>query len=52
MEAVIESKKTLAQLVEPVTIYPQLMKNVYVEIKKKLKMMLKYKKLLKKLKIS
>ena len=34
MEAVIESKKTLAQLVEPVTIYPQLMKNVYVRDKK------------------
>ena len=34
MEAVIESKKTLAQLVEPVTIYPQLMKNVYVKDKK------------------
>ena len=34
MEAVIESKKTLAQLVEPVTIYPQLMKNVYVRNKK------------------
>ena len=34
MEAVIESNKTLAQLVEPVTIYPQLMKNVYVRDKK------------------
>ena len=34
VEAVIESKKTLAQLVEPVTIYPQLMKNVYVRDKK------------------
>ena len=34
MEAVIESKKTLAQLVETVTIYPQLMKNVYVRDKK------------------
>ena len=34
MEAVIESKRTLAQLVEPVTIYPQLMKNVYVRDKK------------------
>lgn len=34
MEAVIESKKTLAQLIEPVTIYPQLMKNVAVKDKK------------------
>ena len=34
MEAVIESKKTIAQLIEPVTIYPQLMKNVPVRDKK------------------
>lgn len=34
MEAVIESKKTLAQLIQPVTIYPQLMKNVSVKDKK------------------
>lgn len=34
MEAVIESKKTLAQLIQPVTIYPQLMKNVAVKDKK------------------
>ena len=34
MEAMIESKRTLAQLVEPVKIYPQLMKNVYVRDKK------------------
>lgn len=34
MEAVIESKKTLAQLIEPVTIYPQLMENVAVKDKK------------------
>jgi phosphoglucosamine mutase len=33
MEAVIESKKTLAQLIQPVTIYPQLMKNVAVRDK-------------------
>lgn len=36
MEAVIESKRTIAQLIEPVTIYPQLMKNVPVRDKKKL----------------
>ena len=30
----MKAKKTLAQLVEPVTIYPQLMKNVYVRDKK------------------
>ena len=34
MEAVIESKRTIAQLIEPVTIYPQLMKNVPVRDKK------------------
>lgn len=34
MEAIIESKQTLAQLTEPVTIYPQLTKNVRVENKK------------------
>ena len=34
MEAVIESKQTLAQLTEPVTIYPQLMQNVAVRDKK------------------
>ena len=34
MEAIIESKQTLAQLIEPVTIYPQLMQNVYVRDKK------------------
>jgi phosphoglucosamine mutase len=34
MEAVIESKKTLAQLIQPVTIYPQLMKNVSVKDKR------------------
>jgi len=34
MEAVIESKKTLAQLIQPVTIYPQLMKNIAVKDKK------------------
>ena len=31
METIVESKKTLAQLVEPVTIYPQLLKNVRVK---------------------
>ena len=30
METIVESKKTLAQLTEPVTIYPQLLKNVKV----------------------
>ena len=34
MEAVIESKRTVAQLADPVTIYPQLMKNVPVRDKK------------------
>lgn len=34
MKAIIESKQTLAQLTEPVTIYPQLTKNVRVENKK------------------
>lgn len=34
MEAVIESKQTLAQLTQPVTIYPQLMRNVAVKDKK------------------
>lgn len=34
MEAVIESKSTLAQLTEAVTIYPQLMQNVAVRDKK------------------
>lgn len=34
MEAVIESKQSLAQLIEPVTIYPQLMQNVAVRDKK------------------
>ncbi len=33
MEAMVESKKTLAQLIEPVTIYPQLLKNVKVKSK-------------------
>lgn len=34
MEAVIESKRSLAQLLEPLTIYPQLMQNVAVRDKK------------------
>ncbi len=34
MEAIIESKKTLAQLTENLVIYPQLMKNVRVKDKK------------------
>lgn len=34
MEAIIESKATLAQLIEPVVIYPQLMQNVAVRDKK------------------
>ena len=33
METIVESKKTLAQLTEPVTIYPQLLKNVKVRSK-------------------
>lgn len=33
METIVESKKTLAQLIEPVTIYPQLLKNVKVKSK-------------------
>ena len=33
MEVIVESKKTLAQLVEPVTIFPQLLKNVRVKDK-------------------
>lgn len=34
MEAIIESKATIAQLIEPVVIYPQLMQNVAVRDKK------------------
>lgn len=34
MEAMIESKSTLAQLIEEVTIYPQALKNVYVRDKR------------------
>ncbi len=34
MEVMVESKKTLSQLVEPVDIYPQLLKNVKVKDKK------------------
>lgn len=34
METMVEKKKTLAQLIEPVTIYPQLLKNVKVRSKK------------------
>lgn len=33
METIVETKKTLAQLIEPVTIYPQLLKNVKVKSK-------------------
>ena len=33
MESIVEMKKTLAQLVEPVTIFPQLLKNVRVKSK-------------------
>ena len=51
MEAVIESKKTLAQLVEPVTIYPQLMKNVYVRDKKEAQNDVEVQKVIKEVKI-
>lgn len=34
MEVIVKTKKTLAQLIEPVTIYPQLLKNVRVKDKK------------------
>lgn len=37
METMVEKKKTLAQLIEPVTIYPQLLKNVKVRSKKEAK---------------